>query len=54
MLGQALEHTQWLGATPMDGLPGLPSALAQGVLPAVADPADETLLPDLDRPRYLN
>lgn len=42
MLAQALEHTQWLSPVDAVGLPVLPS------------PVDEPILPDQDRPRYLN
>lgn len=39
MLDQALKHTQWLSTGDATGLPG---------------PADDTILPDPDQPRYLN
>jgi len=42
MLAQALEHTQWLNPVDAVGLPVLPN------------PVDEPILPDQDRPRYLN
>lgn len=54
MLSQALEHTQWLGALDATALPGLHGPATVGNLPALAEPADDTILPDLDRPRYLN
>jgi hypothetical protein len=51
MLGQALEHTQWLSPVQVAGLPGL---VASGDATSPADKADEGMLPDPARPRYLN
>ena len=45
MLGQALEHTQWMN--PVDAL-GLQN------LPGLLETPEEAMLPDTDRPRYLN
>lgn len=54
MLGQAMEHTQWLNPVDVASLQGLPSPADGGDVPALTDPSDDTMLPGQDRPRYLN
>ena len=51
MLGQALEHTQWLSPVEIAGLPGL---AVNSNATVATDTTDEAILPGQDRPRYLN
>ena len=51
MLGQALEHTQWLSPVEIAALSGM-AASSESAL--AADTTNDAILADLGRPRYLN